>query len=206
MAYNKRYNPDALPAHVEPEQVRVHRWICDLIKLLTTPKAAAILGSGNSSSSQRPPRTDKPAPPLPSQALRPNDRYDSRPHDGGHGSSGSSPRYDSRPPDPRYGSGGGSAGHSPRYDSRPDPRADQRYNDYGSPPPQNYGYGRGGPPPHQSHGRPPVSNRPPPTPAPPRDANDRDALWPLFKAVDKDGMCALYTQTLSSESFCSLYL
>ena len=24
------------------------------------------------------------------------------------------------------------------------------------------------------------------TPAPPRDANDRDALWPLFKAVDRD--------------------
>jgi hypothetical protein len=159
-------------------------------------QAAAILGSSHSSSQPPRARTDKPAPPLPSQALRPNDRYDSRPHDG-YGSSGNSPRYDSRPQDPRY--GGGSAGHSPRYDSRPDPRADARYNNAVSPPPQNYGYGRGGPPPPQNHGRPPV-NRPPPTPAPPRDANDRDALWPLFKAVDKDGkLLVSYRHTLFLE-------
>jgi len=52
----------------------------------------------------------------------------------------------------------------------------------------NYGAGRLGPPP-ASHGRPPSNNRPPSasmTPVPPRDANDRDALWPLFKAVDRD--------------------
>ena len=30
-------------------------------------------------------------------------------------------------------------------------------------------------------------SRPPPTPAPPRDGNDREALWRLFGAVDKDG-------------------
>ncbi|KIW04050.1 uncharacterized protein PV09_04869 [Verruconis gallopava] len=166
MAYNKRYNPDALPAHVEPEQ------------------AAAILASGSSASQPPRPRVEKPVPPLPSQSLRPDDRYShSRPSSGGYGSSASSPRYDGRP-DPRYGSSG--VAHSPRYDSRPDPRVDPRYSDLGSPPPQNYGYGRQGPPPPQNHGRAPVTNRPPPTPAPPRDANDRDALWPLFKAVDKD--------------------
>jgi hypothetical protein len=31
-----------------------------------------------------------------------------------------------------------------------------------------------------------VAQRPPPTPAPPRDGNDREALWRLFGAVDKD--------------------
>lgn len=51
----------------------------------------------------------------------------------------------------------------------------------GSPPPQNYGHG---PPPQGYHGRPPVP--PPRTPAPPRDGNDREALWRLFGAVDKD--------------------
>ncbi|KAF2421007.1 EF-hand [Tothia fuscella] len=169
MAYNKRYNEDALPAHIEPEQ------------------AAAILNPSSSSSSQAP--RPKPPPSLSSQALRPgDDRYAQQnrpPPGGGYGSGPNSPRYG----DPRYNNGGRQP--SPTYASsgpgaRPDPRADPRF-DLGSPPPQSYGYGRGGPPPSQHHGRPPVVNRPPPTPAPPRDGNDRDALWPLFKAVDKDG-------------------
>lgn len=61
-----------------------------------------------------------------------------------------------------------------------DPRFSPNYG--ASPPPANYG---SGPPPQGYHGRPPVS-RPPATPAPPRDANDRDSLWRLFGAVDKD--------------------
>jgi Ca2+-binding EF-hand superfamily protein len=101
--------------------------------------------------------------------LRPSDSYgrstyESRPPPGAFND-----RYDSRP-------------HSTslRYDqTRPDPRHDG----YGSPPPQNYGHGG---PPQGYHNRPPVVNRPPPTPAPPRDANDRNALWQLFGAVDKD--------------------
>ncbi|KAF2467551.1 EF-hand [Lindgomyces ingoldianus] len=157
MAYNKGFNPDRLPAHAEPEQ------------------AAALL-SGNNQQAPRPPRTssarpdhNKPPPPVPSrQELRPGDGY-------GRG-------YDSRPPpgaynDPRY----NSQQHSPRYDQQ---RHDPRFDGYGSPPPQNYGQG---PPPQGYHGRPPVVNRPPPTPAPPRDGNDREALWRLFGAVDKDG-------------------
>ncbi|KAF4221088.1 hypothetical protein CNMCM6457_002122 [Aspergillus fumigatiaffinis] len=48
MAYNKSYNPDALPAHAEPEQV------------------AQLIGSMQVSSqpqAQRPPRTSSHAPP-----------------------------------------------------------------------------------------------------------------------------------------------
>lgn len=59
----------------------------------------------------------------------------------------------------------------------------------GSPPPQNYGYGNLGPPPKDARGGRPKMDGPPAmpaTPAPPKDANDKDALWPLFKAVDKD--------------------
>jgi hypothetical protein len=42
------------------------------------------------------------------------------------------------------------------------------------------------PPPVQN--RPPPVSRPPPSPAPPNGADP--ALWPLFKAVDKDGISA----------------
>ncbi|KAF8857002.1 sorcin [Acephala macrosclerotiorum] len=51
---------------------------------------------------------------------------------------------------------------------------------YASPPPGQYGTGRPGP-----GGRAPPMSRPPPSPAPPAGADP--ALWPLFKAVDKDG-------------------
>ncbi|KAF2013133.1 EF-hand [Aaosphaeria arxii CBS 175.79] len=127
-------------------------------------QAAAMLSQNNQQ--PRPLRNthqdyNKPAPPVPS-GLRPNDGY-GRPPTGGY----NDPRYDGRQP-------------SPRYDQ---PRHDPHYNSYGSPPPQNYGHG---PPPQGYHNR-PVAQRPPPTPAPPRDANDRDALWKLFGAVDKDG-------------------
>ncbi|KAF1951838.1 EF-hand [Byssothecium circinans] len=164
MAYNKGFNPDRLPAHAEPEQ------------------AAAMMG-GPPQSQARPPRTssarpdyNKPPPPAP-QSLRPSH--------GHHYSTGSTSSYDSRPPpgafnDPRYESSARPTTTSPRFDQV---RHDTgRYEGYGSPPPQtNYGQG---PPLH--HGRPPISQRPPPTPAPPRDGNDRDALWRLFGAVDKD--------------------
>jgi hypothetical protein len=141
-----------------------------------------LSGSGNPSPSSRPPRTssarpdyNKPAPPMPSGG---------RHHDYGYGR-GSGSSYDSRPPpgaynDPRYDQGRPQA-HSPRYDQQhPDPR----YGGVGSPPPQDYGHG---PPPQGYHGRPAV-NRPPPTPAPPKDGNDKEALWRLFCAVDKDSI------------------
>ncbi|KAJ4287938.1 hypothetical protein N0V90_011953 [Kalmusia sp. IMI 367209] len=165
MAYNSKFNPDRLPAHAEPEQ------------------AAALLSGGGGHASPRPPRTSSARPEYnnpPPSTLRQDDRY-------GRGHSGSYGSYDSRPPpgaynDPRY-------DDRARYDSQPrrdqpPPRRDPRYdNSYGSPPPQNYGQG---PPPAGYHNRPPIQQRPPPTPAPPRDGNDREALERLFGQVDRD--------------------
>jgi len=139
--------------------------------------------SQNAPAAARPPRTssarpdyNKPLPPVPS-----GQRYDTRPDErygggGGRGAGGGG--YDSRPPPGAY--------SDTRYDSRYDSRQDNRMA-VGSPPPANYGHG---PPPQGYHGRPQLAqqSRPPPTPAPPRDANDREALWRLFGAVDKDSM------------------
>jgi hypothetical protein len=61
-------------------------------------------------------------------------------------------------------------------------------------PPGSYGYGTG--PVNlkpQDHGRPPNPGYRPPT-APPRDGNDRDALWPMFRSVDKDGRFSFKTR------------
>lgn len=69
---------------------------------------------------------------------------------------------------------------------------------YASPPPQNYGSAP--PPANFNHGRPPLGSgsRPPPTPAPPRDANDREALWRIFGAVDKNRSGQLSEKELGS--------
>ncbi|KAH3905784.1 hypothetical protein HBI56_210810 [Parastagonospora nodorum] len=164
MAYNKGFNPDRLPMHAEPEQ-------------------AAQMMSSNPASAQRPPRTssarpdyNKPPPSLPPSGRSdlPSQRQDYRQDYAPRPTS-----YESRPPPGAF------------QDARPDTRnsygsgrPDPRYG-VGSPPPANYGHG---PPPQGYHGRPPIAqqSRPPPTPAPPRDANDREALWRLFVAVDKD--------------------
>ena len=53
-----------------------------------------------------------------------------------------------------------------------------------SPPPQNYGIGA---PPQIPHGRSPPLSRPPPTPSPGRKNASDASLFPLFKAVDKNG-------------------
>jgi hypothetical protein len=176
MAYNRsNYNPDALPAHVEPDQ------------------AAAILGRAGDrdhrpSGRLPPPKPQPPLPPQQQQHSPPGPRYDQRRDD----------RYNDPPPprrdDPRRppssgtrppsGGGGGGRGGAADYG-----RAGMA--GIGSPPPGNYGYERTGPPPGGAHGRPPTSVRPPPTPAPgmpgaPRDGNDREALWPMFKTVDRD--------------------
>jgi hypothetical protein len=159
-------------------------------------QAAQMMSHGQQypATASRPPRTSsarpdysKPSPAtpnlrndLPSQRndYRADDRYGARP---------APATYDSRPPpgafqDSRY----DARPDNSRYDARPDHRRDDRHG-VGSPPPANYGQG---PPPQGYHGRPPIAQqaRPPPTPAPPRDANDREALWRLFGAVDKDSM------------------
>lgn len=164
MAYNKGFNPDRLPAHAEPEQAAA---------LLSQSQAPAPRPLRSSSAR---PDYNKPPPPAPSrQDYRADDRYGSG---NGHLS------YDSRPPpgaynDPRVPRYDGRS-HSPRYDQS---RRDPRFDTIGSPPPQNYGHG---PPPQGSHGRPATTYSTPPTPAPPRDGNDREALWRLFGAVDRD--------------------
>ncbi|KAL1634398.1 hypothetical protein SLS56_002408 [Neofusicoccum ribis] len=61
-------------------------------------------------------------------------------------------------------------------------------------------YGSAPPPTNFNHGRPPLNpgSRPPPTPAPPRDANDRDSLWRLFATVDKNRSGQLSEKELGS--------
>lgn len=102
--------------------------------------------------------------------------------------------YDARPaPAPRY----DNYSHQPvqpdrhRYSNaqqqaQPPPALPAR-NPYASPPPPaTYG---SGPRPSEYHNRPPIpaAQRPPTVPPPAaRDGNDRDALWPLFMAVDAD--------------------
>ena len=71
--------------------------------------------------------------------------------------------------------------------SLPPPNPSYNINPYQlltTPPPQNYG---GGAPPQVPHGRSPPLSRPPPTPAPARKSASDASLFPLFKAVDKNG-------------------
>ncbi|KAK4897365.1 hypothetical protein LTR27_004885 [Elasticomyces elasticus] len=201
MAYNRGYNPDALPAHAEPEQ------------------AAAML-QGGKPGSVPPPRQhssstasnyNKPVPPPPN--MRPQDNYGRPPpaqqsqgyNQAGPGAYGSAPPPQQQQQQQGYGGNDYNRAQSPRYDQynqqQPNP-APQRYGSqsYGQqqqqqrppsrnnilspPPPANYGQG---PPPQGYHNRPPIpSQERPPTVAPPRDATDRDALWPLFLQVDKN--------------------
>lgn len=64
-----------------------------------------------------------------------------------------------------------------------------------SPPPQNYGFGG---PPQAPHGRSPPLSRPPPTPAPGRKSASDASLFPLFKAVDKNGTGQLSEKELKA--------
>ncbi|KAL1643258.1 hypothetical protein SLS58_004929 [Diplodia intermedia] len=177
MAYNKGYNPDALPAHAEPDQRRA-----SILTESVFLQAAAMLSQAQQ------------------QRISPRPSYSSpRP---------SGPDYN-KPPPPLPGHGGGSyyndgRQHSPRFGGGPPPPPSHGHpgggsvGGYASPPPQNYG---AAPAPNSfNHGRPQLSPsaRPPPTPAPPRDPNDRDALWRLFAAVDKNRSGQLSERELGS--------
>ncbi|TGZ81957.1 EF-hand [Ascodesmis nigricans] len=133
MAYNNYSNPDALPAHAEPDQ------------------AAQILSGGGQPQQQgyRPP---------PPQGRGGPDPY-GRPQQQHHNPP---PQGYGRPPQPQPGYGS----PHPQQQGYGSPHPQQQ--GYGSPHPQQQGYGR-----------------PPPTPAPP--AGQDPTLYPLFKAVDKDG-------------------
>ncbi|CUS07473.1 unnamed protein product [Tuber aestivum] len=135
MAYYNS-NPDALPAHAEPEQ------------------AAQMMSGGYDN---RPP----PSRPPPAGAN----------YGGGGGAKPMSPR-----PDPyrqQQGFPQGQQGYS-----QPPPGRPQQFQ---SPPPGQFG----SPPSGHLGQRPPPASRPPPTPAPPQGVDP--TLFPLFKAVDKDG-------------------
>ncbi|KAL8967718.1 MAG: hypothetical protein Q9183_002790, partial [Haloplaca sp. 2 TL-2023] len=170
MAYNNGYNPDALPAHAEPEQVPDTDLAKSMATLIPcadsdTAQAAQILSTqqqnrhdAGPASNQRPPTApnsytynqqppqNKPLPPVqqPIQQLN--------------------PQYASRPPQPSQ------SANQYKYSGSP-------------PPPQNYGFG----PPPQHHARSPPLSRPPQTPAPQNQSNQDASLFPLFKAVDRSG-------------------
>ncbi|RPA88237.1 EF-hand [Ascobolus immersus RN42] len=126
MAYRGE-NPNALPAHAEPDQ------------------AAQVLGG-----------------------------YDQRQQPAGRG--GPRPQGNYPPLRSSSASYGAGASQSPHGQQQ-----QQGGPHYGLASPPNAG-GYGPPGPQQ---RPPPVSRPPPTPAPPPGADP--TLWPLFKAVDKDG-------------------
>ncbi|KAK3071944.1 hypothetical protein LTR53_007712 [Teratosphaeriaceae sp. CCFEE 6253] len=198
MAYNRGYNPDALPAHAEPEQ------------------AAAML-QGQKPGGAPPPRQqstssasnyNKPVPPPPQQqSLRPQDNYGRPPPSQQQSYGQSAPGAYGAPPPQQQGYNDYNRASSPRYDQynqnqnqqsqrygNPPQQQQQNYNQQppprqaltSPPPPASYGQG---PPPQGYHNRPPIPDaQRPPTVAPPasRDATDRDSLWPLFLQVDKD--------------------
>ncbi|CAG8954224.1 hypothetical protein HYFRA_00005844 [Hymenoscyphus fraxineus] len=159
MAYNRTFNPDSLPAFAEPERK-------------STPTA--------------PSHSPKP--------LSQHSRHPSQPHHSSAQEAAHAQQYGNKPqpplPDPRQAGGR-------RLSPQMAPQGNYGYGGSGSPPGSSHsshgGYGSN--PPASGYGaaapsygaqaqRPPVS-RPPPSPAPPNGADP--ALWPLFKAVDKDG-------------------
>lgn len=152
MAYYSS-NPDALPAHAEPEQ------------------AAQMMADYQDRPASRPQQNHAPA---------------------GYGKP-QSPRVDQYSQHGGYGGGRGGYGQQPQQQhghyQNPPP-----HNQYTSPPPPNQ---YASPPPPQGYGqRPPPGSRPPPTPQPAQGADP--ALYPLFKAVDKDGSGQLSEKELRS--------
>ncbi|KAJ5624178.1 EF-hand [Penicillium lagena] len=174
MAYNKSYNPDALPAHAEPEQV------------------AQMMGklqvSGPGTPNQkplptRPPPQKSPVPPrVPVSSAPPPQAYQQQ----APAPSPLQPTYNARPPAVNYTSPGGAQSHPP-------------HPLYPSPPPQNYGFGP--PPPHPSRERPPPASRPPTTTNPPPlsvPTDDPQQLFPLFRAANSSHSGVLTEAELGS--------
>ncbi|KAL9123861.1 MAG: hypothetical protein Q9217_006750, partial [Psora testacea] len=180
MAYNSGYNPDALPAwvtrHAEPEQVsrstKIHNWTAaDLLK------AAQILSSKQQQQQpQQPPKYSSPP-----RSLRPYSNSNPQAY-----SNAPQPPYQKKPQPPL-------PFQSQPYQAPPlrrnSPHISSNNASYGfnpsSPPPQNHGFG---PPPHGNHVGLSPQSRPPGTPAPSSSNDSVDpSLFPLFKAVDRNG-------------------
>ncbi|CAG8083348.1 unnamed protein product [Penicillium olsonii] len=190
MAYNKSYNPDALPAHAEPEQV------AQMIgSLSVSGQSHSSHPSGHSPSMTQKPLPSRPPtgpggvpPRVPVSSAPPQNAYVAAP-----------PRLD---PQTHHSYSGRSStkplpsqshSHSQSYSqsqSRPHPL-------HPSPPPQNYGFG---PPPAQRP-RPAPSSRPPQSPAPPpltAPSNDPQQLFPLFRAANSSHSGTLTENELGS--------
>ncbi|KAI4228415.1 MAG: hypothetical protein L6R40_008144 [Gallowayella cf. fulva] len=157
MAYNNRYNPDALPAHAEPEQAaqilsshaqhQQHQAQQRPNNVGPPPQnRPAALSNPPQPYSQQQPYQNKPQPPMPQPIQQLNSPYSSRP-----------------PPQ--------------NVPSEP-------YKYQGSPPPQNYGFNS---PPLYHGRSPPPSRLPPTPAPPNANSNQDASLFPLFKAVDKTG-------------------
>ncbi|KAI4163801.1 MAG: hypothetical protein LQ342_002574 [Letrouitia transgressa] len=175
MAYNSGYNPDALPAHAEPEQQQFRQNAPP-----TRPRPSA--------SSNPQPYMNQP-PPQPSYQSQPPPQpsFQSQ-HSAQPAYQGQPPlqtSYQNKPPPPMpqpvQHMNNQAYGRPPPPNSNSNP-----YNRPGSPPPQNYGFNSS--PPQHPHRRSPPQSRPPATPAPTNSQSSQDAsLFPLFKAVDKTG-------------------
>ncbi|EAL92723.2 hypothetical protein KXV81_000349 [Aspergillus fumigatus] len=171
MAYNKSYNPDALPAHAEPEQVRTNCRQTDCLPPATDfQQVAQMIGSMQVSSqpqAQRPPRTSSHAPP------------------GGHPQRVPVTNAQINKPLP-------ATGPPPASHARPHPL-------HPSPPPQNYGFGP--PPSQPVRNRPSPVSRPPQSPHPPplsAPHDDPQQLFPLFRAANASHSGALTEMELGS--------
>ncbi|KAG5290017.1 EF hand domain-containing protein [Histoplasma ohiense] len=180
MAYKGAYNPDALPAHAEPEQAA---------QILS---ARAALQDPNRERAPLPPPKNGPQPHQRRVSPSPNPEHHSQipaQHSYARAGSGGGPGV--VPP------GAVQAVAGPHRRGAPVPNMTGRLH---SPPPQNYGFG---PPP--AH---PAQNRPPPTYGPPRSpqplgpgipqSDDPNELFPLFRAANASNSGALSEIELGS--------
>ncbi|SLM40134.1 EF-hand domain pair [Lasallia pustulata] len=159
MAYNSGYNPDALPAHAEPEQAAQmisYQQRQQQQQQQQQQKPAPVVrptSHSNPAPFNRPsqvPYQNRPPPPIPQPVMHEHSQHQAYPRPSANSS------YNS-------------------YNTRP-------YGPASSPPQPGYGFG---PPPTNPPRRSPPVSRPPGTPAPPSGTTD-SSLFPLFQAVDKD--------------------
>ncbi|KAI4090524.1 MAG: hypothetical protein LQ344_004665 [Seirophora lacunosa] len=196
MAYNSGYNPDALPAHAEPEQAarilssQQHQQGRPSVPPISNPASHANPQPYNQQqpyqNTQQQPYQNTQQQPYQNTQQQPYQNTQQQPYQNTQQQPYQNTQqqpYQNKPQPPMP---------QPvqqlntQYASRP-PQTNTPTNTYnyaGSPPSQNYGFG---PPPKQHHGRSPPLSRPPPTPAPPTQSSQDASLFPLFKAVDKTG-------------------
>ncbi|CAI7589907.1 unnamed protein product [Penicillium palitans] len=200
MAYNKSYNPDALPAHAEPEQVAQ---MIGNLSVSGQSHAPSHAPSHTQSLNQKPLPTRPPPQTTHSSGVPPRVPVSSAPPQ--HAYAAAPPRLEPHQSQ--------SHSHSHSYSGRPSsanlPPSSQPLSQsqsqsrphplHPSPPPQNYGFGP--PPVHPQRNRPPPSSRPPQSPVPPpltAPSDDPQQLFPLFRAANASHSGALTEGELGS--------